>query len=108
MPIPTTALTTQTFDRPGRRPAIRLAIAAALLSVACEANASSQLTSKSAKAAPGGQSANAGGAKEAGGSQNQHATTVRPFQFRASDEALADLKRRISATKWPNKEPVND
>jgi hypothetical protein len=34
--------------------------------------------------------------------------SIRPFQFRASDEALADLKRRITATKWPNKEPIGD
>jgi pimeloyl-ACP methyl ester carboxylesterase len=35
-------------------------------------------------------------------------TSIRPFKFRASDEALADLKRRITATKWPSKEPVRD
>jgi pimeloyl-ACP methyl ester carboxylesterase len=33
---------------------------------------------------------------------------IRPFQFRASDEALADLRRRIEATRWPEKEPVAD
>src|SRR6266566_2009752 len=33
---------------------------------------------------------------------------IRPFQFRASDEALADLRRRISATQWPDKETVAD
>ena len=32
--------------------------------------------------------------------------TIRPFKFRASDDALADLKRRITATKWPSKELV--
>ena len=32
--------------------------------------------------------------------------TIRPFIFRASDDALADLKRRITATKWPSKELV--
>jgi pimeloyl-ACP methyl ester carboxylesterase len=35
-------------------------------------------------------------------------TSVRPFQFRASDEALADLRRRVQATKWPSKETVAD
>jgi pimeloyl-ACP methyl ester carboxylesterase len=35
-------------------------------------------------------------------------TSIRPFKFRASDEALADLKRRIKATKWPSKETVGD
>jgi hypothetical protein len=34
--------------------------------------------------------------------------SIRPFTFRASDEALSDLKRRIAATKWPNKELVSD
>src|ERR1700727_519868 len=33
---------------------------------------------------------------------------VRPFTFHASDEALADLRRRIAATKWPSPELVND
>ena len=34
--------------------------------------------------------------------------TVRPFHFTASDEALADLRRRIAATRWPDKETVAD
>ena len=34
--------------------------------------------------------------------------TIRPFQFRASDQALADLRRRITATQWPEKETVPD
>src|SRR5437879_8133017 len=34
--------------------------------------------------------------------------TIRPFQFHASDEDLADLRRRIKATRWPEKEPVAD
>jgi len=33
---------------------------------------------------------------------------VRPFQYRASDEALADLRRRLAATRWPDKETVGD
>jgi hypothetical protein len=33
---------------------------------------------------------------------------IRPFQFQASDEDLADLKRRIAATKWPERETVSD
>src|SRR5687768_14411805 len=35
-------------------------------------------------------------------------TSIRPFQFRASDEALTDLRRRIQATNWPSKETVTD
>jgi Epoxide hydrolase N terminus len=34
--------------------------------------------------------------------------SIRPFQFHASDEALADLRRRITATKWPESETVTD
>jgi pimeloyl-ACP methyl ester carboxylesterase len=34
--------------------------------------------------------------------------SIRPFHYRASDEELADLKRRIAATKWPDRETVND
>jgi pimeloyl-ACP methyl ester carboxylesterase len=35
-------------------------------------------------------------------------TSIRPFQFRATDDELADLKRRIQATRWPERETVND
>jgi pimeloyl-ACP methyl ester carboxylesterase len=35
-------------------------------------------------------------------------TSIRPFKFHATDEALADLKRRIKSTRWPEGETVND
>jgi pimeloyl-ACP methyl ester carboxylesterase len=35
-------------------------------------------------------------------------TSIRPFKFHASDDALADLRRRITATKWPPQELVKD
>jgi pimeloyl-ACP methyl ester carboxylesterase len=35
-------------------------------------------------------------------------TSIRPFRVRVSDEALADLRRRIQATQWPEKETVTD
>jgi pimeloyl-ACP methyl ester carboxylesterase len=35
-------------------------------------------------------------------------TSIRPFHFHASDEALADLRRRVLATKWPSRELVGD
>ncbi|HLO20862.1 MAG TPA: epoxide hydrolase [Sphingomicrobium sp.] len=35
-------------------------------------------------------------------------TAIRPFSFHASDEDLADLKRRIAATRWPGRELVDD
>ena len=34
--------------------------------------------------------------------------SIRPFSFHASDEDLAELKRRIAATRWPEKETVSD
>ena len=34
--------------------------------------------------------------------------SIRPFQFRATDEALGDLRRRIAATRWPERETVGD
>ena len=33
---------------------------------------------------------------------------IRPFEFHATDEQLADLKRRIEATRWPERELVDD
>src|SRR5262245_17073548 len=35
-------------------------------------------------------------------------TAIRPFQFNFSDAELADLRRRINATKWPEREQVAD
>jgi pimeloyl-ACP methyl ester carboxylesterase len=35
-------------------------------------------------------------------------TSIRPFGVKVSDEALADLRRRIQATRWPDKETVAD
>ena len=36
------------------------------------------------------------------------ATGIRPFQIEVSDEQLAELRRRITATNWPEKETVAD
>ena len=33
---------------------------------------------------------------------------IRPFHFTASKEALADMRKRIAATRWPEKETVAD
>jgi pimeloyl-ACP methyl ester carboxylesterase len=33
---------------------------------------------------------------------------IRPFQYHATDVELADLRRRISATRWPDRETVAD
>jgi pimeloyl-ACP methyl ester carboxylesterase len=38
----------------------------------------------------------------------ESATEIRPFRVEVSDEELADLRRRIEATRWPEKETVAD
>ncbi|HLW03304.1 MAG TPA: epoxide hydrolase [Ktedonobacterales bacterium] len=35
-------------------------------------------------------------------------SAVRPFQINIPDEALIELRRRIAATRWPERETVND
>src|SRR6266576_6638318 len=35
-------------------------------------------------------------------------TEIRPFRFTVSDADLTDLRRRINATRWPEREVVND
>ena len=42
------------------------------------------------------------------GAQSAAEIAIRPFRFHATDEQLADLKRRILATRWPEKETVSD
>ena len=34
------------------------------------------------------------------------ADAIKPFHVHVSDETLADLKRRVAATRWPDKESV--
>ncbi|HVG20778.1 MAG TPA: epoxide hydrolase [Blastocatellia bacterium] len=34
--------------------------------------------------------------------------SIRPFRVNVPEEALADLRRRIAATRWPDRETVND
>ena len=33
---------------------------------------------------------------------------IRPFRFRATEDALAEMRRRINAMRWPEKETVSD
>ena len=40
--------------------------------------------------------------------QRSAAEAIRPFRAHFSDDALADLKRRVSATRWPDKETAAD
>ncbi len=36
------------------------------------------------------------------------ATAIRPFQVDVPEEQLTDLRRRVNATKWPERETVTD
>src|SRR5262245_56546641 len=53
---------------------------------------------------PAGQTPHA--SAKAGG--NAAADAITPFRVHFSDEALADLKRRVLATRWPEQETVAD
>src|ERR1700749_1150948 len=39
---------------------------------------------------------------------DESVTEIRPFRVEAPEEAIADLRRRIAATRWPSKELVAD
>ena len=49
-----------------------------------------------------------GGAPVAQARTDGGADAIRPFHVNVPDEALADLKRRIVATRWPGNELVKD
>ncbi len=38
----------------------------------------------------------------------ENATEIRPFHVEIPEEELAELRRRIAATRWPRKELVAD
>lgn len=40
--------------------------------------------------------------------ESTNSTSIRPFRFQASEADLTDLRRRINATRWPDKEIVSD
>jgi pimeloyl-ACP methyl ester carboxylesterase len=48
------------------------------------------------------------GTADAGSSRRDGRSAIRPFRFRATDAALAELRRRIAATNWPERETVAD
>ncbi|ODP33780.1 epoxide hydrolase family protein [Pandoraea sp. ISTKB] len=77
--------------------AVRLmAVSATVLSIGL-------ITSVAAEAAqPVGETATASASTQAVD------TSIRPFHYHASDQALKDLRRRIAATRWPSRELVND
>ena len=50
----------------------------------------------------------AGGAARVLPSSATDPTAIRPFHIKTPKEALVDLRRRINATKWPDRETVAD
>ena len=57
---------------------------------------------------PGAAIAQASVIGTAAAAQTTDDASIRPFQIHVSDEALADLRRRIAQTKWPKRETVAD
>jgi pimeloyl-ACP methyl ester carboxylesterase len=47
-------------------------------------------------------------ATEPGSERSVDKTAIRPFRFEASEAELTDLRNRINATRWPERETVND
>ena len=43
-----------------------------------------------------------------GAEQAADKLAIRPFQFNFTDAELADLRRRVNATRWPERETVTD
>jgi pimeloyl-ACP methyl ester carboxylesterase len=54
-----------------------------------------------------GQAVQASDMQQAGSPQIND-TSIRPFQVHFPDEALTDLRQRVAATRWPDKETVSD
>jgi pimeloyl-ACP methyl ester carboxylesterase len=49
-----------------------------------------------------------GGASATPAAAKTNDTAIRPFRVNVPDEALADLRKRVLATRWPDKETVSD
>jgi pimeloyl-ACP methyl ester carboxylesterase len=88
--------------------------AAAMLSARAEAEvpaaAGAEAVAGSVAGAPAGASAASPAVPAAAASASAMPgdVSIRPFSFHATDEELADLRRRIGATRWPGRELVPD
>jgi pimeloyl-ACP methyl ester carboxylesterase len=89
-------LTRPTGFREGRT-VVAAALAVLALSSAARRHATVGVLAASAPGMPSAALATADGG-----------TALRPFQIRVSDAELADLRRRLLATRWPDKETVSD
>ena len=47
-------------------------------------------------------------AKQPGGEQTADKNAIRPFHVNVPEDQLTELRRRINATKWPERETVAD
>jgi hypothetical protein len=52
--------------------------------------------------------AGAAGVLSSGSPAATEDNAIRPFQIDVPEDALADLRRRIAATRWPDRETVTD
>jgi len=48
------------------------------------------------------------GASQPGSGQAADSTAIRPFHVSFQEAELTDLRRRVNATKWPDRETVTD
>ena len=47
-------------------------------------------------------------ATQRGGTQTSEQTVIRPFHVNVPEADLTELRKRINATKWPERETVTD
>src|SRR5262249_11567758 len=72
------------------------ALLAALATVTASATEAAKAQGMSAPPAPSAKA------------QRSDADAIRPFSVHVPDEALTDLRRRLVATRWPDRETVSD
>ncbi|MBV9569672.1 MAG: epoxide hydrolase [Alphaproteobacteria bacterium] len=75
-----------------------------LLATSAAASAVSLFSGRS----PAGAAHSSQPSKQGESQMDKPAGAIRPFHFHAKEEDLADLKRRVAATRWPDRETVSD
>ncbi|MFL5574909.1 MAG: epoxide hydrolase family protein, partial [Gemmatimonadaceae bacterium] len=89
---------TEAFGTPLAAPAAACALGLALLAAPCHAQAGAAATDPGTSRPPATRDAAAHTAPAA----------IRPFRVHVPDAELADLRRRLAATRWPDRETVGD
>jgi len=92
----------------GLLPRFLVAFFAAAVILAASAAASAQQPAQAAGQYQGAAAVTETASTQPGTARPADAKAIRPFRFKASQEALDDLRRRINATKWPDRETVTD